>query len=82
MFSCTRVFIFFNFWSSKRRSGLDPHPDPDSLEMLDPNPNSMFPDPPLWYLTVLIDRWTHRTYCTVEHVVVLCMPNHITSVCE
>ncbi len=48
MFSCTRLFFFFfNFWSSKPRSGLDPHPDPDSLEMLDSDPDSMFPDPPL-----------------------------------
>jgi hypothetical protein len=24
---------------------LDPYPDPDSLEMLDPDPDSMNPDP-------------------------------------
>ncbi len=30
----------------------DPYPDPDSLEMLDPDPDSMNPDPQHWIPTV------------------------------
>jgi hypothetical protein len=34
----THNFVSSNFWSSKQ-------PDPESLEMLDPDPDSMNPDP-------------------------------------
>ena len=39
---------FFSFWSPKTLSVLDP--DLDLLEMLDPDPDSMNPDPQLCHV--------------------------------
>jgi hypothetical protein len=45
--------FFLKFWSIKPWTGLDPDPNSDTLEMLDPNPypdpDSMNRDPELWF---------------------------------
>ncbi len=45
------VFFCSIFGHQNPRSGLDP--DPGSLEMPDPYPNSMNPDPQLWFFGIL-----------------------------